>query len=206
MNYTCPTFSLVLEEAKTTSDTNHHVGLFHLVWGGPERWCKPFISVPNSELTQTTKVAAIAHCEKKEAPTDIWGKRLQLRSPKAREEKKQAEWGFGRGEAEFGHSRATVYTRDFRKRQICLERDVCSEKIWEGKLECTLNRSVKQNREPRNKPTELSTINLLQRRQQYTMGKNSLSASGVKKVGQPQVNHPLSTLKKKFKMAKRLKC
>ena len=38
------------------------------------------------------------------------------------------------------------------------------------------------------------------------MGKNSLSASGVKKVGQQHVNHPLSILKKKFKMAEKLKC
>lgn len=93
LNYTFPTFSLVLEEGKTTSDTNLHVGLFYLVWGCPERWCKPFISVPNSELIQTTKVAANTHCEEKEPPTDIWGKRLQLRSSKAREEKNRQHGG-----------------------------------------------------------------------------------------------------------------
>ena len=36
------------------------------------------------------------------------------------------------------------------------------------------------------------------------MGKNSLSASDIKKVGEQHVNHPLSILKKKFKIAKTL--
>ena len=33
---------------------------------------------------------------------------------------------------------------------------------------------MEQNREPRNKPTQLQLINLQQRRQEYTIGKDSL--------------------------------
>ena len=48
--------------------------------------------------------------------------------------------------------------------------------------------SVEQKREPRNKPTHLWTINLRERRQEYTMEKTVSSASGIGKVGQPHVN------------------
>ena len=48
---------------------------------------------------------------------------------------------------------------------------------------------MEQNREPRNKPTDQWTINLPQRRQEYTMGKKTISsASGVGKAGQLHVN------------------
>ena len=86
---------------------------------------KPFITSPNSELTQARKVAGIAHCKTKEPLIDIWGERLQLRFPKAWEEKNRERGGLG---GKLGHSRAPVYTRDFRKTQICLEPDACSEK------------------------------------------------------------------------------
>ena len=47
---------------------------------------------------------------------------------------------------------------------------------------------MKQNREPRNKPTCLRSINLRQRKQEYTMEKNTVSsASGVGKAGQQHV-------------------
>ena len=46
------------------------------------------------------------------------------------------------------------------------------------------HRSVEKNREPRNKPTHLWSINLLQRRQEYTMKKwqflSSMSDAGKK--------------------------
>ena len=49
--------------------------------------------------------------------------------------------------------------------------------------------SMEQNREPRDKPTHQWTINLPQRRQEYTMGKKTVSsASGVGKAGQLHVN------------------
>ena len=48
--------------------------------------------------------------------------------------------------------------------------------------------SMEQNREPRNKPTHLWSINLQQRRQEYTMEKRVSSASGVGKAGQLHVN------------------
>ena len=50
--------------------------------------------------------------------------------------------------------------------------------------------SMEQNREPRNIPTHLWSINLQQRRQEYTTGKkNPVSlASAVGKVGHPRVN------------------
>ena len=49
--------------------------------------------------------------------------------------------------------------------------------------------SMEQNREPRNKPTHLRSINLWQRRQKYTMGKKTVFlASGVGKVVQLHVN------------------
>ena len=49
-------------------------------------------------------------------------------------------------------------------------------------------RSMEQNREPRNKPTHLQSINLRQKRQKYMMGKRISSVSGVGKVGQLHVN------------------
>ena len=48
--------------------------------------------------------------------------------------------------------------------------------------------SMEQNGDPRKKPTHLRSINLRQRRQEYTMGKRVSSASGVGKAGQPHVN------------------
>ena len=49
--------------------------------------------------------------------------------------------------------------------------------------------SVEQNGEPRNKPTHLWSINLRQRRQEYTIGKKTFSlATGAGKAGQPHVN------------------
>ena len=49
--------------------------------------------------------------------------------------------------------------------------------------------SMGQKREPRNKPAQQWTINLPQRRQEYTMGKQTVSsASGVGKAGQLHVN------------------
>ena len=47
--------------------------------------------------------------------------------------------------------------------------------------------SMEQNGEPRNKPTHLWTINLQQKRQEYTMEKRVSSASGVGKAGQPHI-------------------
>ena len=43
--------------------------------------------------------------------------------------------------------------------------------------------SMEQNREPRNKPIHLWLVTLQQMRQEYTMRKNSLFASGVGKFG-----------------------
>ena len=37
-----------------------------------------------------------------------------------------------------------------------------------------IHRSMEQNREPRNKPTHLKSINLQERKQEYTLGKDSL--------------------------------
>ena len=49
-------------------------------------------------------------------------------------------------------------------------------------------RSMEQNREPRNKPTHLWSINLQQRRQEYTVEKRQVSsASGIGKAGQLHV-------------------
>ena len=48
--------------------------------------------------------------------------------------------------------------------------------------------SMEQNIEPRNKLKHLQSINLRQRRQEYTMEKKVSSASGVGKPGQPHVN------------------
>ena len=45
-----------------------------------------------------------------------------------------------------------------------------------------------QNREPKNKPTHPPSINLQQRRQEYTMEKRVSSASGFGEAGQPHVN------------------
>ena len=51
------------------------------------------------------------------------------------------------------------------------------------------DRPVEQNREPRNKPRHLWSINLQQRRQEYKMGKRqSLQQVMLGKTGQPQVN------------------
>ena len=47
--------------------------------------------------------------------------------------------------------------------------------------------SMEQDREPRNKPTHLQSIDLQQGRQEYTMGKVS-SVSGIGKVGQLHIN------------------
>ena len=47
--------------------------------------------------------------------------------------------------------------------------------------------SIEQNREPRNKPTYLWSINLQQRRQGYTMGKRVSSISGAGKTAQLRV-------------------
>ena len=46
---------------------------------------------------------------------------------------------------------------------------------------------MEQNREPRNKPTHLCSINLQQRRQEYTMEKRISSPSGGGKTGQLHV-------------------
>ena len=48
--------------------------------------------------------------------------------------------------------------------------------------------SMEQNREPRNKPIHLWLVTLQQMRQEYTMRKNSLFASGVGKFGQSYVS------------------
>ena len=50
-------------------------------------------------------------------------------------------------------------------------------------------RSMEKHREPRNKPTHLWSINLRQRRQEYTMEKRQLisSISGAGKIGQLHV-------------------
>ena len=47
------------------------------------------------------------------------------------------------------------------------------------------HRSMEQNREPRNKPTYLQSINLQQRMQEY--GQKTVSSSGVGKAGQLHV-------------------
>ena len=50
------------------------------------------------------------------------------------------------------------------------------------------HRSMEQNREPRNKPMDLWSINLKQRRKGYTMEKRqSLQVSGAGKTGQLHV-------------------
>ena len=46
---------------------------------------------------------------------------------------------------------------------------------------------MEQEREPRNKPTHLLPVSLLQESQEYKTGKAS-SATGVGKAGQPHVN------------------
>ena len=47
------------------------------------------------------------------------------------------------------------------------------------------HRSMEHNRKPRNKPTHLWSINLRQRRQEYTMEKKTVpSTNGVGKTGQ----------------------
>ena len=51
-------------------------------------------------------------------------------------------------------------------------------------------RSMERNREPQNKPMCLWSINLCQRRKEYTMeGKKSFLKSGAGKTGQVQVKH-----------------
>ena len=47
---------------------------------------------------------------------------------------------------------------------------------------------MEQNREPRNKPRHLWSINLQQGRQEYTIEKTVSLSSGVGKAGQPHVN------------------
>jgi len=64
-------------------------------------------------------------------------------------------------------------------RQAEEREECCRQREWYGWME--------QNREPRNKPRHLGLI-LRQRRQDYKMGKNSLSASGAGKTGQLHVN------------------
>ena len=69
------------------------------------------------------------------------------------------------------------------------------------------NRSMEQNRESRNKPTHLQSINLQQRRQEYPMGKRQSfqqvvlekldSCMYINEVG----TYPLTTHKNKLKMA-----
>ena len=50
------------------------------------------------------------------------------------------------------------------------------------------HRSMEQNREPKNKPTHLCPMNLQQRRQEYTMGKKTVSSiNGTGKTGQLHV-------------------
>lgn len=49
-------------------------------------------------------------------------------------------------------------------------------------------RSMKQNREPRNKPTHLSSVHLRQGRQKYTMEQRVSPTNGIGKVGQFNVN------------------
>ena len=65
------------------------------------------------------------------------------------------------------------------------------EKSQKNKILCDMQKqayeSMEQNREPRNKPTHLRSINLCQKRQEYTMEKRQ-SSSGVGKAGQPHVN------------------
>ena len=48
--------------------------------------------------------------------------------------------------------------------------------------------SMELNKEPRNKYTHVWSINLQQRRQEYTMKKRVSSATDVEKAGQPHVN------------------
>ena len=48
-------------------------------------------------------------------------------------------------------------------------------------------RSVEQDREPRDKPTHPWSINLWQRRQEYTIEKTASSISGAGKTGQLHV-------------------
>ena len=48
--------------------------------------------------------------------------------------------------------------------------------------------SMEQNREPRNKPVHLWLVTLQQKRQEYTMRKNSLFPSGVGKLGQSYIS------------------
>ena len=48
-------------------------------------------------------------------------------------------------------------------------------------------RSLEQDRKPRNKPTNLESVNLQQRRQEYTMEKRVSSISDAGKTGQPHV-------------------
>ena len=47
--------------------------------------------------------------------------------------------------------------------------------------------SMEQDREPRNKPRDLQSINFWQKKQKHKMGKKS-SARGVGKIGQLHVN------------------
>ena len=49
------------------------------------------------------------------------------------------------------------------------------------------HRSMEQNKEPRNKPKYIWSINLQQRRWKYAVGKDSLSVSGAGKNGQLHV-------------------
>ena len=51
-----------------------------------------------------------------------------------------------------------------------------------------IHRPTEQNREPRNKPRHLWSINLQQKRQEIKWEKDSFSASGAEKTGQPHVN------------------
>ena len=52
-------------------------------------------------------------------------------------------------------------------------------------------RSMGQNREPRNEPTHILSINLWQRRQEYTMGKKT--ASSINGVGKTRQLHGKET-------------
>ena len=66
---------------------------------------------------------------------------------------------------------------------------------------------MEQDKEPRNKPTHLRSINLRQRRQEYTMGKRqSLQQVVLGKLdSHMQINevitHPLTIYKNKLKVA-----
>ena len=68
------------------------------------------------------------------------------------------------------------------------------------------HRSMEQDREPQHKPTHLWSINLQQRKQEYTMEKKIVSSlSGAGKVGQPLVKNEIRTFsniifKNKLKM------